>query len=274
MKLHHAVLSISYLGISVCPSPVEKRQSSGDGPFGPAGWITDPSLPEHTIYRPENPGESPLPVLVWGNGACSANGTQVAGFLSQIASYGFIAIASGSPDGRGSTTAEQMTQSVSWAASGANGLFNVDTSRIMAAGYSCGGIEAYEMNGNDQVSTLGIFNSGLLQNPEFARTITKPILFALGGPGDIAYANGERDYTNLPASLPTWKGNINAVGHGGTYFEPNGGLFAEAAVNWLSWLFKGDVEAGAYFKNGAAVSAGWDDAVSRNVDGLTVPINA
>jgi poly(3-hydroxybutyrate) depolymerase len=152
-------------------------------------WVTDPSLPQHTIYKPENPGENLLPVLVWGNGGCSANGTSVSGFLSQIASYGFIVIASGSPDGSGTTTVEQMTQSVEWAAAGANGLYKVDTGRIMAAGYSCGGIETYEMNNNDKVSSLGIFNSGLLENYDFARTIKKPIVFALGGPDDIAYAN-------------------------------------------------------------------------------------
>jgi hypothetical protein len=65
---------------------------------------------------------------------------------------------------------------------------------------------------------------------------------------------------------------LNSVGHGGTYGEPNGGLFATAAVNWMLWLFNGDTEAGAYFAEGAAVADGWSDAVSQNIDGFSVPI--
>ena len=130
-----------------------------------------------------------MPVLVWGNGACSDDGTSAQNMLAQIASYGFVAIASGAPGGSGgSTTAEWMTEAVEWAAGGANGL-NVDTSRIMAAGYSCGGTEAYQMQANDAVSAIGIFNSGLLGDYEAAGQLTKPILYALGGPNDIAYAN-------------------------------------------------------------------------------------
>lgn len=130
-----------------------------------------------------------MPVLVWGNGACSDDGTSAQNFLAQIASYGFIAISSGTPGGNGgSTTVEWMTEAVEWAVAGANGL-NVDTSSIMAAGFSCGGTEAYEMQNNDAVSSIGIFNSGLLGDYEFASQISKPIMYALGGPDDIAYEN-------------------------------------------------------------------------------------
>jgi len=66
---------------------------------------------------------------------------------------------------------------------------------------------------------------------------------------------------------------LNSVGHGGTYGEANGGLYATAAVNWMLWLFNGDAEAGAYFAaDGAAVADGWSDAVSQNIDGFSVPI--
>ena len=65
---------------------------------------------------------------------------------------------------------------------------------------------------------------------------------------------------------------MNSVGHGGTYGEANGGLFATAAVNWMLWLFNGDAEAGAYFGEGAAVADGWSDAVGQNIDGFSVPI--
>lgn len=239
-----------------------------------------------------------MPVFVWGNGACSDDGTSAKNFLAEIASHGFVAISSGTPGGNGgSTTAEWMNEAVEWVVGGANGL-NVDSSRIMAAGFSCGGTEAYQMQDNAAVSSIGIFSSGLLSNYEFASKITKPTMYALGGPNDIAYGNvslsaptlpinwfykylftrtdcyqqGERDYAALPKTLPAWKGNLNRVGHGGTYGEPNGGLFAEAASNWMLWLYNGDAKAGAYFADGAGASAGWNDAVSRNIEGFSVPI--
>jgi hypothetical protein len=130
-----------------------------------------------------------MPVLVWGNGACSDDGTSAQNFLAQVASYGCVAIASGNPGGNGgSTTADWMTEAVDWVVGGANGL-NVDSSRIMAAGYSCGGTEAYQMQNNEAVSSIGIFNSGLLSDYDFASQLTKPIIFALGGPDDIAHGN-------------------------------------------------------------------------------------
>jgi hypothetical protein len=59
-----------------------------------------------------------------------------------------------------------------------------------------------------------------------------------GGAGDIAYANGRADFAainNIPilfANLPT--------GHGGTYWEDNGGEFGKAAVAWLRWWLLDD----------------------------------
>jgi hypothetical protein len=45
------------------------------------------------------------------------------------------------------------------------------------------------MEGNEAVKALGIFNSGLLGGFELAGQLTKPTMYALGGPDDIAYGN-------------------------------------------------------------------------------------
>jgi hypothetical protein len=41
------------------------------------------------------------------------------------------------------------------------------------------------------------------------------------------------------AGVPAFIGNMN-VGHMGTYWEPNGGRFAQVATAWLEWQLKGD----------------------------------
>lgn len=137
------------------------------------------------------PADLKLPVLVWGNGGCGADGTANALFLQQVASYGYLAIASGAPKQQGGTTAAIMKQSIDWATSnaGKGNYANVDASKIMAAGFSCGGVEAYAQIYDSRVDTIGIFSSGLLENQTAAKTFTKPILYALGGTGDIAYQN-------------------------------------------------------------------------------------
>ena len=132
-----------------------------------------------------------LPVLIWGEGGCSANGIAFANMLTQFASHSFMVIASGAPRGSGTTTSKMMTEAIDWITTkaGAGVYAAVDPTRIAAAGQSCGGLEAYDMNANDKVSYLGIFNSGLLQNYTAISTIKKPVFYFLGGNSDIAYQN-------------------------------------------------------------------------------------
>ena len=137
------------------------------------------------------PADAKFPVVVWGNGGCSGDGTSNSQLLQQLASYGYLAIASGGPKDRKSTTAAMMTASIDWAVSnaGKGAYANVDASKIMAAGFSCGGVEAMAQSWDPRVQSIGIFSSGLLTNYTAAATFTKPILYCLGGSSDIAYAN-------------------------------------------------------------------------------------
>jgi hypothetical protein len=90
---------------------------------------------------------------------------------------------------------------------------NVDGSRIAVAGQSCGGLETYDVATDPSVSVVGIFNSGEFGSSSKSTKVTKPIFYFLGGSSDIAYANGERDYKNLPAGTPKWKGNLPVSRH-------------------------------------------------------------
>ena len=154
----------------------------------------DESLPNHTLFRPEDLTVfETIPVVVWGNGACSADPVGGHGpFLEELAAWGILVIASGT--GEGSTTAAMMTESIDWAVAnaGQGDWANIDSSKIAAAGMSCGGTEAEAMNTDDRVTAFGIFNSGSLdagQTGAIIGEIDVPIFFFLGGPSDIAYEN-------------------------------------------------------------------------------------
>lgn len=224
----------------------------GSGPY-PADWSTAASLPNHTVYRPTSLPSERMPIVVWSNGACSADGTSAVNFLREIASHGFLVISNGSPGGSGSSTSAWLTQSIDWAvaenARPQSPLFGrLNTSEIGAAGFSCGGIEAYAVSGDPRVTTTGIFSSGLLNDADDyqLRRLDHPIAYVIGGPSDIAYPNAVDDWGKLPAGLPAFMGNLD-VGHGGTYGQPNGGEFGRAAQLWFRWQLQGDTQAGRAF---------------------------
>jgi len=155
-------------------------------------YTQDATLTGHTIFAPKTvPAGDKLPVLLWGEGGCSADSTESAPFLIQLASQGILVIASGTPKGSGSTTAALMTAGMDWIKSkaGTGTYVNVDASRIVAAGWSCGGIEAYAQFWDSKVESIGIWSSGLLTNYTMASLLTKPMFYFLGGSTDIAYAN-------------------------------------------------------------------------------------
>ncbi|MFI6240254.1 cellulose binding domain-containing protein [Micromonospora sp. NPDC050795] len=224
----------------------------GSGPY-PADYETSATLANHTIFRPQTLPSERLPIVVWGNGGCSANGLSQGNFLREIASHGFLAIANGAPNGSGSTNSQMLTQSIDWAVAensrqGSKYYNKIDTSKVAVAGFSCGGLEAYAVSNDPRVTTTGIFSSGLLNDADDyqLRRLTKPIAYFVGGPSDIAYPNAMDDWGKLPAGLPAFMGNLN-VGHGGTYDQANGGEFGRVATLYFKWRLKGDTTAGRTF---------------------------
>ncbi|PVH91240.1 hypothetical protein DM02DRAFT_577208, partial [Periconia macrospinosa] len=252
-------LPIAALAAVSTAAPLEERQSSGGtGPYAPATYMQDPSLTRHTIYKPSSKADTTkLPVMLWGNGGCSADATGQAPFLLQLASHGVLIIASGTPKGSGQTTSAMMKESINWITkqAGKGSYANVDASRIVASGWSCGGFEAYEQIWDDRVSSLGIWSSGD-RNKTGPANFKKPVFFFAGGPSDGASGGAERDYKAMPAGIPKWKGQL-PVGHGGTYTERNGGKFGIIGAKWVQWIMRGNTTASEYLTGSGAKSAGW-----------------
>jgi len=67
------------------------------------------------------------------------------------------------------------------------------------------------------------------------------------------------DFTRID-HVPVFVGNVVGVGHGGTYWEPNGGKAAAAVGAWLDWQLRGDGHAAEMFVGqscGLCVDAAW-----------------
>jgi hypothetical protein len=85
----------------------------------------------------------------------------------------------------------------------------------------------------------------MVETKDRIKDLHTPTLYVLGGPTDIAYANGMDDYDKID-HVPVAVANIDK-GHGGTYWEPNGGAAAEVVVDWLEWQLRGSTDASRVF---------------------------
>jgi len=262
--------------MTMAASPPPER---GSGPF-PALFEERASLPDHVVYRPAKPGRDPLPVYIFGNGGCSADGTSSRNHLLEIASHGYLVIASGTipkagpkPGATGGplqaqTATRLMTDAIDWVARenvrpGSPLRGRIATDRIAVSGWSCGGLQALTIGSDPRVRTVvamntGFFNDGkspipgIVSDKALLGRLHTPVLYVLGGPDDIAHANGSDDFRRLQA-VPAALVDI-PVGHGGTYMQPHGGLAAQVVTQWLDWQLKGDGKARARF---AGPDCGW-----------------
>jgi len=169
--------------------------TGGSGPYK-SSFGAVPGLRKHTMYMPKSvPANVTLPVIVWGNGACSGNGAWFSKFLNEIASHGFFIVANGDPNGSlaAGSKGTDLPDAIDWVYKNAGqGRFaSVDKTKLAAAGQSCGGIQAYSASLDKRVTLTGIFNSGLInaENTKLFPQLHAPVGFFLGGKSDIAYEN-------------------------------------------------------------------------------------
>jgi dienelactone hydrolase len=160
------------------------------------------------------------------------------------------------------TSAADLTSALDWAlAQNADSKSpyygKIDAKAIAISGFSCGGLQALEIASDPRVKTLIVMNSGIFNDTTMGITgievsksllekIHTPTFYILGGETDIAYANGMDDFSRI-RHVPAYLANLKGVGHGGTYWEPNGGKAAAAVVAWLDWQLRGDAKAAKMF---------------------------
>ena len=249
-------------------------EEGGTGPYK-AVMKEEPTLEAHTIFVPQDLSafneKKALPVLVWGNGACNNSPFEHYKFLNEIASHGYIVVATGFMPQEGEryhgprSTTEQQIEAMDWveqqnADKNSPYYGKIDVKNICVAGMSCGGLQTLFNCADKRIKTLMICNSGLF-NQENAgsavggmpmppksklKEIHSCIIYILGGEKDIAYGNGMDDFHRID-HVPACATNF-PVGHGGTYAQPHGGEFSVVALAWLNWQLKGDQQAAKMFK--------------------------
>jgi hypothetical protein len=237
------------------PTVVTSWSDTDTPPTGPYEVVieSDPGVPDQTIYRAVVPSEVKLPIIVWGEGGCIKMGLIMAEFLHDVASHGFLIIADGPPEG-GTTGAgpgggggDVFKASIDWAIAEndrpcSQYYRKLDTTKIAASGQSCGGLMTLQAAGDPRLTTIAMFNSGLMGGGAATLDMVHtPAAYFNGGTSDIAYENGANDYAQLAmtADFPVLHAN-NMLGHGGTYNDDNGGECARVGEAWFRWQLLGD----------------------------------
>ena len=256
--------------------PVEGAPLAVPGPYKVESGLAFGS-PGHVVYRPADltafPVKDSLPLMVWGNGGCAINSTRYGGFLTTIASHGFVVMATAAEPGvtGGRATADNLRKAVDWAeaenkraGSPLNGKIAMD--RVAIMGQSCGGFLSIELGADPRVDTIGVFNSGA-QGDNVARlkALHGPVLLINGHERDFLMASSKATYDAID-TLPAFYGARHGAGHTATVDHPGGGEFANVASNWLKWQFKKDKQAAKMFVGKScdlcALST-WDTASKR-----------
>lgn len=242
------------------------------------------SLPDHVVYRPRDlasVGQGQLGVVAWGNGGCSDDGASSRFHLLELASHGYVTIASGrilsgpgsaprapaAPPAPGQlppprTKASDLTAAIDWALAenqrrGSPYFGKIDPRKVAVSGFSCGGLQALTAAKDPRVSAAVLQNTGIfIDGPstipgmdlkkDSLKDLHTPVLYILGGDTDIAYKNGMDDFKQI-GHVPVAVANLLGAGHGGSYFKPNGGPAASVAVSWLQWQLRNDTQAGQRF---------------------------
>jgi hypothetical protein len=232
--------------------------------------------PQHIVYRPAElapfPKKDTLPVMVWGNGGCAIDSTRYGGFMTTIASHGFVVVSTVAIQGapRRNANADDQRAAVDWvikenarAESPLKGKMAVD--KIAVMGTSCGGFLALTLGDDPRVKTIGVFNSGVQEagpasadnakakggasgqpGPDVLTKLHGPVLLINGGDVDFMMGASSATFDKIE-KLPAFYGARHNAGHSATIFHPGGGEFANVASNWLLYTFKNDKKAAKMF---------------------------
>jgi len=270
--------------------PLEGAPLAQPGPYKVASEAAF-GAPGFRVFRPETldafPKKDMLPVMVWGNGGCAIDSTRYSGFLTTIASHGFLVMGTVPLEGaqRRQATAGDMRDAIDWAekenartGSPLEGKIAIDKVAVM--GQSCGGFLSIALGADPRVKTIGVFNSGVQLSPpaqaqgnaapggprspqpgsDDLPKLHGPVLLINGGDPDFMMAASAATF-DMINHVPAFYGARHNAGHTATVFHPGGGEFANVASNWLMWTFKGDKKAGAMFvgKNcSLCTNSNWD----------------
>ncbi len=228
------------------------RNASGSGPHDVViETNSEDGIKCGTIFRPADMGgDEKYPIFVWGEGGCSQNGLSNQAAMAEIASWGYFIVADGTPGGdnscQGGQSGEAFLDYITWAIAEndkpcSTYYKSLDTEKIAADGFSCGGLMSENVADDPRFTAIGITSSGLMgPNNNLWDAMHAPFKIMNGGSSDVAYENGLNDYDAISSrGIPILYFSKTSAGHGGDLGQGRGD-FNLVNLAWLNWQLKGD----------------------------------
>ena len=214
-----ALFASSVTGVMAQPLKTRVVDDGGTGTFK-AIAVKETAMPDFVVYRPKDLLHAharcgALPLLLFGNGGCSDTSVGYERMLSAVASHGYIVVAIGemrdSLNERpiGQTESSELMRGLELIlklnrTKGTEYYNMVDTTKIAAAGHSCGGAQVLRNAGDTRLKAYLILNAGMgdMEMAGASRAslskLHAPILYIVGGPRvrtGIAWARTWRSST-------------------------------------------------------------------------------
>lgn len=249
----------------------------GSGPYK-AIAVTEATLTNYVVYRPADivaatQKEGKLPVLVYANGGCSDTSITHERVLSEIASHGYIVIAIGAMQmdihdrKHNSTPGSMLTDAIDWivkksSESESDYYQKVAIDKISAGGQSCGGAQVLSVASDKRIKSYLMYNTGMGEmemagaSKESLKNLHAPVIYIIGGPSDVAFANAEKDYERINHVAVAFA-DLTEGGHMGTFGDLYGGSFSKMSIDWLDWQFKGKDCSSLFLENDLTAYPGW-----------------
>ena len=216
---------------------------------------SEAGINEGTIFRPADLGSEKFPIFVWGQGGCSRNGNDTQTAMAEIASHGYFVVADGTPGGNEPNRdlgggGDVLLSYVDWAIAENDKpcsayYQSIDTSKVAANGFSCGGLMAAGTAADPRMTTWGHTSSGSFSvDQNFYNSIHTPVLIVTGTEDSLgANENGQRDYDYISdlGDIPVMMFAKVGADHGGDLWSTGGGEFTKVNLAWLNWWLKGDM---------------------------------
>ena len=118
---------------------------------------------------------------------------------------------------------------------------SLDTTKIAANGFSCGGLMSQAMVLDPRITTWGVNSSGMKgAMQDYYDMVHTPVLFVEGGPSDTAYDGAAEGYAAISKLNVPVVWFSKDLGHGGDLSQARGGDFTKIDLAWLNWWLKGD----------------------------------
>jgi pimeloyl-ACP methyl ester carboxylesterase len=260
---------------SAATYPLESQYAQ-PGPWQvTTGSITDAGGTSYSVYRPVDLGANGFrhPIVSWGNGT-NAVPSQYSGLLTQLASWGFVVVASNSTAvGFGTEITAAANTMVAANADPSSAYYQkLDTSKVAAVGHSQGA------GGSTRavIANPGLFTTlvpialpakvWVSAGQEYdTANVTRPVFF-VGGSNDWLIASPSTltgYYNRVPGAAAL--GVLKGAGH--NTIQGTGGGFLGYITAWLMYQLQGDTTARQVFVGTPEllVNSNWQNQAVKNL---------